>query len=150
MRATSTRARATAAVLSLLLAPIVTGCSVSAGSEGTGNCTVKANNVHESSGSPGFIVAKMQITCSVALDRLSGTVKLQRRLRGLWIDIPFTANTQTETGTRAGKTYVIQTDTYTCRRGVFRSAARGSGVLDGRPSASATWQYGNPVTDPCR
>lgn len=135
-------------MLALLLAVTLGGCGFSADA-GTGNCTVKANNVHQSTGSPGFMDAKMQITCSVSLERLSGTIKLQRRIDGSWVDVPFTSKSRAYENTRAGKTYVVMTDTYSCRRGVFRSAARGSGVLDGRPSSSAAWEYGNAVTNPC-
>jgi hypothetical protein len=132
-------------------ATLVGGCAA-VGVHGT-ICHVSANNVHESTGSSGWMDAKVQIWCegTDAPESITGVIKLQKKIRGVWRDVPRTENEQTYTNIRLGKKnkYVVMTRERLCEAGTFRAAARGWGELGGRQAGTLKWKYGNAITDPC-
>ncbi|MGH3429488.1 MAG: hypothetical protein ACRD3Q_13080, partial [Terriglobales bacterium] len=103
------------------------------------HCSVKANNPHESHGSPGWLVGKSQFWCSAKIDSLVNSVKLQKRVKGKWVDAAAPKNREIGSP-EAGHKYTNQTLNYKCEKGTFRTASRGHGIYHSTPSKSAAWE----------
>jgi hypothetical protein len=138
------RAWALIAVVVLTGVPVA-GCGV-LGIGGTGGCRVTADNPHQSK-TPTDIVGKARVTCSVAADEVMLTVRLERQVGDVWV-APQGNEDLRLAPIVAGERYTVQ-QAIPCMPGTFRTAARGRGTLDGRPSQSVAWTYSRFVTDPC-
>lgn len=122
--------------------------SVAAGAAGQITCKVNPNFPHNSSGTKGWIVGKSQFWCTAGIDSLTNVVKLQKKVKGKWVDAT-KAKARNVTKPKGNKKYRNQANNYRCRKGAFRTASKGWGVYKGVPSKSQNWQYSKVVTNPC-
>ncbi|MGY1870438.1 hypothetical protein ACW9HL_05245 [Nocardia gipuzkoensis] len=102
---------------------------------------------HESKGSPGWIVGKARIKCTVDTESLTVFARLQRRENGNWKTVD--EGTQEYLDAKAGMKYTGQA-TVKCDDGEYRTGASGKGVHRGKPSGSIAWEYSDSVTIKCR
>lgn len=113
-------------------------------------CKVKANEPHESHGKPGWIVGKSQFGCTARVDSVTNVVKLQKKVKGKWVNAT-KGKARNVPKPKAGvKKYRNQTRAYKCRKGTFRTASMGHGVYRGVPSKSRHWTYSKSVKNPCK
>jgi hypothetical protein len=130
----------------LLLTCATAGCGgVDFG--GSGTCHITADNPHESKNTPGDIVGKARISCTVAADEVELTVRLELRSGTDWVPIG-TGVSRIVHPVVVNEKYTAQ-DSTACAPGMFRTAARDSGTLNGRQAASVMWTYSQTMTDPC-
>ena len=89
--------------------------------------------------------------CTAAVDSEHVEAKLQRRTDSGWTDVPDSVDVRDIKPVVAEKQYVIMSSRTTrCVDGIYRTAARGNGVLKGVPSGSIAWQYsGENAIDNC-
>ncbi len=102
---------------------------------------------HESKGSPGWIVGKARLTCTVAAESLTVLARLQQRKNGKWDTV--NEGRADYSDTTAGQKYTGQA-TAECRDGEYRTGASGNGVYRGKPSGSIAWEYSDSVTIKCK
>jgi hypothetical protein len=126
----------------------VTACGPAGSSAGTGTCKPRAENPHQSKGTPTDIVGKARITCTVAAEEVTLYVQLQEKTNGKW-QLFREGEPTTVRQVVIGKIYTAQAEA-PCQRGTFRTAARGTGTLGGRRAGSMRWTYSQTVTDPCK
>jgi hypothetical protein len=116
---------------------------------GDAECRVTADYPHESDGKPGWIDGKVRASCTAVIDSLTIEAKLQRQVRGDWVDVA-TASPRVVSPVIANRPYTVRVDLacpldgsgrYTTA--VYRTAGRGFGVYGGVPNKSANWVY-NP------
>lgn len=125
---------------------MLAGCGSTTMAGGSGKCAMDANNPHESTGSPGWIVGKARFGCDVAADSVTAEVVLQQYVSGNWVTRA--SGTRTVGPVAVKKGYTVQA-TYPCRSGKFRTGTRGFGYLRGIKSKSTAWDYSSSVVDPC-
>ncbi|WP_280244964.1 hypothetical protein [Nocardia abscessus] len=107
----------------------------------------KPNYPHESKGSPGWIVGKARLTCTVNADSLTVAAQIQRRENGKWKTV---IEEEVEyRNTTAGNKYTGQAS-IKCGDGEYRTGASGRGVYRGKPSGSVAWEYSDSVTIKCK
>lgn len=102
---------------------------------------------HESKGSPGWIVGKARIKCTVDTESLTVFAQLQRRENGKWKTVA--EGTQEYLDAKADMKYTGQA-TVKCDDGEYRTGASGKGVHRGKPSGSIAWEYSDSVTIKCK
>ncbi|HSV66546.1 MAG TPA: hypothetical protein VLJ59_11645 [Mycobacteriales bacterium] len=147
-------------VVVVLLGGQLSGCGALSPGEGTGNCSLRADapedglkvtvdDPHESHGTPGSMGGKARITCTLDVDEVVLKVQVQELVGGTWaVFAENTGDGRHVSPVKAGKQYTAQAFN-PCKRGTFRTAARGSGILNGSKAASVDWKYSNTVTNPC-
>lgn len=113
-------------------------------------CKVKANEPHESHGKPGWIVGKSQFGCTARVDSVTNVVKLQKKVKGKWVNVTKSKARNVHKPKAGVKKYRNQTRNYKCRKGTFRTASMGHGVYRGVPSKSRHWTYSKSVKNPCK
>ena len=110
-------------------------------------CSIRVDNPHHSSGSPGRITAKVTVRCSGNIESVTVIAKIQRKSRGRWIDMG--NGTIRDVGLpKRGKGYTV-TEAIACAAGTFRTGGRGYGYRGGVRSQSVRWEYSKAVTNPC-
>ncbi|GAA2068613.1 hypothetical protein GCM10009801_17000 [Streptomyces albiaxialis] len=139
--------------LLLTAAPTASASTVetaSVSARGYIQCKVKANIPHDSHGKNGWIVGKSQFGCTAPVDSVTNVVKLQKKVKGKWVDATKSKARNVKKPKAGTKKYRNQTRNYTCRKGTFRTASMGHGVYRGVPSKSRHWTYSKSVKNPCK
>jgi len=103
-------------------------------------CAVTADWPHPSNGSPDWIVGKVRVVCSSAIDSLQIYAKLQKQVNNQWV------NADSPPPKDIDKPAANQKYTYQAQvpcspiATVFRTAGKASGSLAGK-TAGGDWKY---------
>lgn len=148
------RRQATAVLAGVLVCSGALPLSACAGIDFRGvDCSVSGDLPHESSGSPGYIVSKGRVVCQGrgVVNSVTASLKIQVAVRGVWLDVPKTAKSETFERPALGKTLTVQNHPMSCRPGVFRTAVRIDSHIDGQDIKvfGGSWGYSKSVSNPC-
>lgn len=131
----------------------LTACSAG-NATGTAMCTINVQNAHQRHSNMIVMNAKATMKCTAVVTDASGTIKMQRKTiknkKVVWVDVVNTKHTTPLKTLAANKAKQFNTNDVPCKNGTYRAAAYGSGKLDGVPSGSAAWKYGNPAAIVCK
>ncbi len=140
----------------VVLAIVGLGCQGAGGGSpeeagpGNAHCSVTADYPHESSGTPGWVVAKVRVVCTNTIDSLAIDAKLHRFANGKWVDVDVAAPRVVSPVTPNEKyTHQAQAPCAKGERGSYCGAGRGSGGYGGNPAKSADWTYSAERTVEC-
>jgi len=130
----------------LVLSNALAGCVALPGV----SCSFSVHNPHQSSGSPAYMLGKAEVSCSGTVQSLTGEIRLERKNGTTWAVVYGSVNDRTINNPTPNKKYTIQTGSTYCANGVYRTAARGSGIKDGVNSGSVAWQYSQEAAITCK
>ncbi len=109
------------------------------------SCALKAENPHESSGTPGVILGKVRYGCNAPVT-VDGRVVLQKKnSAGAWVDI--TNKTYFNRTVSPNRTYTAYSPSISCRTGVFRTYAYAYGYTGSGNDFAYSWSQ--TVVNPC-
>lgn len=134
--------RLQSACLGLMLAAATALSGCAAVNEGV-SCTGKANNVHQSAGTPSDMVGKATGSCTGVVT-ISGYVEIQGKIGPAWYNKKRT--TITAFNTVPNKSFTRQAATH-CSSGTFRTKTVIKGTYKGQSHTET--RYSGAVTNPC-
>jgi hypothetical protein len=142
------RLNAAAACICLVSASLLGEADVAAAAPYNG-CSISANKPHESSGSPGHIVAKAKFGCDEEVSWLEYDIRLEKRSGGTWVAVRTTSSRLYGSDTRAPVSRpIVRQVSVVCQTGRFRTAARITASQGGEVKRGG-WDRSPEVVDPC-
>jgi hypothetical protein len=127
---------------------VLAGCSSSF--QGVA-CEFTVHNVHESTGSPGYIDVKATGSCSGAADQTVVTIGIERLVNGSWTYVTGSNATRTIKPVAANVTYTVMSSKYIrCTPGTYHGVASGTLTVGGVTSQQVRLGKGSDVYVDCK